>query len=219
MNPTIKQALHFFALVDQKGIPDDQLQVLYQSGLVSDLLDADVSEINREEFRRICGLKPFVPELKIWKTIKLGLRKSPAEYRAALKAAGYRISDYADQILDKITVAEAEVEVDLVRMTVAELGFKGGTTRYDAICKRIVEIGGQIDESGEVGPALREQYPDQHYREWNAVAMKAITGSGGVLRLFSVGRGLGGRWLYTYCGGPDSLFCPGYRVVFAVPRK
>ncbi len=119
MNPTVKQALHFFALVEQKDVSEEQLQALYQSGLVSDLLDANASEINRDEFRRVCGLKPFVPELKIWKTIKLGLHKSPDEYRTALKAAGYRIGDYANQVLDKISVAKTETEVDLTRMGMA----------------------------------------------------------------------------------------------------
>src|SRR3989344_9184012 len=74
---------------------------------------------------------PF--QFKPARTIKLGLHKTPAEYRKALKKARVDVGVYADQILDKITVSPTVVEVDISEpFTVADLGYKE-TTRYDAI--------------------------------------------------------------------------------------
>lgn len=56
MHPTPKQLAHFLNLIDQKGTPDEQLQRIYNHGLFSDLLDGNVDEVNREEFRAVLGL-------------------------------------------------------------------------------------------------------------------------------------------------------------------
>jgi hypothetical protein len=217
MNPTVKQALHFFTLMDQKETPDEQLQALYQSGLISDLLDANVSEVNRDEFRRICGLKPLCPELKGWKTVKLGVHKTPDAYRQALEAAGFKVSDWASQIIDKVTVAKTEAEIDLVVLSVGDLGFKRAT-RYDAICARAKELGFQLCPD-EVGPALRLDYSDQPNGEWLRVAMESLAGSVGVLGLFGVDRDGGGRWLHSGYGFPVDAWGPDDRFVFSLPRK
>lgn len=55
---TLKQAGKALEVIGQKEIPGEQLQELIGSGLLSDLLDADIGAIDRNEFRKICGLKP-----------------------------------------------------------------------------------------------------------------------------------------------------------------
>lgn len=158
----------------------------------------------------------ILPELKVWKTIKLGVHKTPQAYEEALKMR-FRIGDWASEILHKITVSETVVEMDLCVKTVAELGFNGNA-RYEDICRRIVEIGGELCPA-EVGPALRDQYEDQPYGEWNLIAMEAISDLDGDLRVFGVGHDRGDRWLSTYGGRSGSLSRPGLRVVFVIPRK
>lgn len=153
----------------------------------------------------------------VWKTVRLGVHKTPEAYEQALKEKGFRISDWAWQILKKITVSETVVEVDLGVLTVAEVGFKSAT-RYDAICKRIIEIGGQLCPN-EVGPVLREQYPDQPYGEWDVIAMEPLADSDGGPSVFGVDHGSDGRRLYANYGDPGRLFGPDDRVVFVVPRK
>lgn len=113
-------------------------------------------------------------------------------------------------------VAAEETEVDLVVVSVAELGFKNGVKRED-IYARAKELGLGLCPA-EVGPQLRLQYADQSGGEWLVIGMEPITGSGGSLRLFRVGHGDFGLWLGGSCGGPDSIWRAGRRFVF-VPRK
>lgn len=44
--------------MSNKGTPAEQIQRLYRSGLLADLLDANVDEVNRDEFRKVLGLGP-----------------------------------------------------------------------------------------------------------------------------------------------------------------
>lgn len=54
---TLKQANKLLELVIQKGTSSQQLQAILENGFLADLLDANLSGMNREEFRRILGLK------------------------------------------------------------------------------------------------------------------------------------------------------------------
>jgi len=56
---TLKQAKKVLELVEETEIPLEQLQKLLASGLLSDLLKANLDEMNRHEFRRVCGLVPI----------------------------------------------------------------------------------------------------------------------------------------------------------------
>ncbi|KKS43753.1 MAG: hypothetical protein UV48_C0016G0002 [Candidatus Azambacteria bacterium GW2011_GWA2_42_9] len=153
----------------------------------------------------------------IWKTIVLGRNTSPGEYRNALKANGCHIGDYADQILNKVKVSETETQLDLIVMTVAELGFKKGAIRKQ-IYDRAIELGLELCPA-EVGPALRLRYPDQPYGEWLRISMDPITDSDGDPGVFGVDRDGDERWLYCDFGSPDGFWDAGSRWVFVVPRK
>jgi len=93
------------------------------------------------------------PGFPVWKTIKLGTGlKTADDFREALKDGGFRIGDWANDILGKpaFKAAVEETEIDLVVVSVAELGFKKGATRED-IYKRAQELGLEVCPS-EVGP-------------------------------------------------------------------
>jgi len=155
-----------------------------------------------------------------WKTVKLGTGlKSADDFRRTLNAGGIKISDWANDILGKpaFSVAAEATEVDLIKVTVAELGFKKGARR-DQIYERAKELGLQLCPP-EVGPQLRLQYQDQPNNEWILVGMEPIAGSGGSLRVFSVGRGGSGLWLRSRWGYPDYVWGPGSRLAFVFPRK
>ena len=153
----------------------------------------------------------------IWKTITLGAYQSLSEYRKALKAYGYRIGDYADQILNKVKVNETEVQIDLVIMTVAELGFKNGAA-CQQIYDRAIELGLELCPA-EVGPALRLAYQDQPYRKGLLIAMKPIAASDGYLGVFGVGHDNDEWWLYSHYDFPDLFWYADHRWVFVAPRK
>lgn len=156
----------------------------------------------------------------VWKKIKLGTGpKNADDFRTALKQADCNIGDWGNDILGKpaFTVSPEETEVELVNVSVAELGFKDGATRAD-IYKRANELGLDLCPN-EVGPQLRLQYKDQPKGEWLLIAMEPITVSGGDLDVFDVRRDVDGRrWLIANCGDAGRVWDAFSRWVF-VRRK
>lgn len=157
---------------------------------------------------------------EVWKMLKLGTGIKDAEgFRTALTQDGHGIGDWANDILGKpaFTASETETEVDLVLVTVAELGFKDGAKRSD-IYTRAQELGLQLCPA-EVGPQLRLQYKDQPNGEWILVGMEPITDSDGGLGVFGVERyDVGKQWLFSSGGSPDIYWFADFRWVF-IRRK
>jgi hypothetical protein len=160
------------------------------------------------------------PDFKAWKTIRLGTGLKTAEdFRHALKRGGYKVSARADDILGKpaFTAGETEAEVDLVVVSVAELGFKSGACRKD-LYQRAQERGLLLCPA-EVAPQLRLQYPDQPKGAALLIGMEPITDSVGGLVVFDlVGRG-NWRWLRDNVGDPDNVWGGDTRFVFLRPRR
>ena len=159
-------------------------------------------------------------KFKTWKAVKLGTGlKTAEEFRRVLRDGEFRLSDWASDILGKpaLKAADEETEVDLVKATVAELGFKKGA-RYDQIYERAKEPGLELCPP-EVGPQLRLQYQDQPNGEWIVVAMEPIIDSDGCPRVFNVERIGSELWLSSYWGRPDGFWDPDCRWVFCRPRK
>ena len=153
-------------------------------------------------------------EFSVWKTVKLGTCKTPDEYRRALKSAGRSIGDLSDEILGRITCSEEEVDLDLVVLSVGDLGFNKGA-RYADICAKAIELGLELCPD-EVGPALRLQYGDQPKDERLSIAMEAIAGRVS-LNIFYVENDDGELWLRAdfgysrYAWSADSRFVFGRR--------
>ena len=124
---------------------------------------------------------------QIWKTIKLGTGLKTADnfYRAIIRV-GCCACGWTRAIFDQpdFTVADEEIELDLVRVMVAELGFKDRATR-EQIYQRGKELGLGLCPA-EVGPQLRIEYSDQVKDEWLHIAMEPITDKHGGLNLFSI---------------------------------
>ena len=159
-------------------------------------------------------------QLKVWKTIKLGTDfRTADDFRKALKGNGFNIGDWANDILGKpaFMVATEETEVDLVKVTVAELGFKKGARR-NQIYERARDLGLELCPP-EVGPQLRLQYQDQPNGEWILVAMEPIVDSGGDPELFYVERHGSGLWLSSRWGNPGRFWLAGSQWVFCRPCK
>jgi len=153
----------------------------------------------------------------VFKTVTLGAYDSIKAYRKALKEAGFRIGDWASDILDKIQVSRERVQLDLVKVTVKDLGFT-----ESASLKQIYAKAKELDLEmcpAEVGPALRLAYVDQSYGEWIYIAMEPITVSDGHLRLFEVSHDDDAPWLFSAYGGPDDIWLLGSSFVFVRFRK
>lgn len=219
---TLKQARKVLELLE--GLPLEQLQNLLESGLLYDFLRANVGEMmdrmTRNDFRKFCGLVPVSTEFPVWKTIKIGTGlKTSDDFRKSINENEMEINYPANDILGKsdFAVAIKETELDLVKATVAELGFKNGA-RCDQIYARAKELGWELCPS-EVGPQLRLQYQNQPNGESVLIAMEPIADSGGTLRVFNVKRSDFGLLLYDHPGYADSFWSHVNQWVFVRPRK
>jgi hypothetical protein len=155
-------------------------------------------------------------KFEIWRTIRIGGFRNADEVRKAIKNAGMNIGNYANDILGKILLATSETDVNIVLLSVADLGFKDGA-EYGKICSRAKELGLELCPA-EVGSQLRLQYKDQPNGEWLIVAMKPITDSDDDLILFFVGRYDGGLWLGSSDGFSGSFWGSRYRFAFVLPQ-
>ena len=126
---------------------------------------------------------------KVWRTLKLGTYKTADEYRGALKSAGYNVGGWANDILSKpaFICAQQETEVDLVVISVSELGFKYDG-RYSDICTRAMEmglklcpaeVGGSVDVHGP--PEIDRRVFDDRLTEACALFTRCSARSGSVI--------------------------------------
>jgi hypothetical protein len=157
------------------------------------------------------------PDFPIWKTITLGTCKSPDEYRKALKQARISIGDWGNDILDRISYAQQEIEVNLAMLSVFELGFNRHA-KYKDLCAKALELGLQLCPA-EVGPALRLSYKDQPGDERLRIAMKAVADLyGSYDSIFEVTEEEDELWLGGNFGDPDICRSVRSRFVFVRPK-
>lgn len=194
-------------------------EIDFEEARLQDLVVRDAQEAGRcfTAFLKN-GARMTTVAFPTFKTIKLGTGlKTADQFRTALKEGGCRLSDWASDILGKpaFAASQEETEVDLVVVSVAELGFPNGATRAD-IYQKAQELGLELCPP-EVGPQLRLQYKDQPKSEWFLIAMEPISASDGDLDVFNVEHDVSGLWLSCHHGLPDD-FWDGNRWVF-VRRK
>ena len=161
------------------------------------------------------------PESRVkFRNIELGTGiQDRKAFQEVIKTRGMRIGDWAKDLLENpdFKAVGERADADLVEVSVAGLGFNKAT-RYDVICARAQELGLELCPA-EVGPQLRLQYTDQPDGEYLRIAMKAISHSGGVPRVFGVNRCGDVLWLDARDGRADLEWNPGHRFVFLRPRK
>jgi hypothetical protein len=174
----------------------------------------------------MCTDQPSVTQrdettFRVWKTIKLGTGIKDADgFRVAIKAMGMCVHDYAYDILSEpaFTVADEQQEVDLVVVSIRDLGFEKEATQQE-IYQRALEKGLQLCPN-EVGPQLRLQYADQPLNESIVIGMEPIIGSDHDFKLFRLTHSISGAYLQRNCGYPDGLWnINDNRFVFVRPRK
>ena len=154
------------------------------------------------------------PDKKIRReNIEIG-GKTAKELEHELKQAGMKISEYAKSMLlsrEFVPTKKAE-EVTLIRLTVADLGFKTGATT-DQIYQRAEHLGLELCPA-DIGPHYRLKYTNQPLGEWTAIGMKQIASSDGNPHVFHVERHVDGLWLHNRWAGPGPEWNPDYGFVF-----
>ncbi len=150
--------------------------------------------------------------IKTWKTIEIGKYKTIKALKEAVSKKA-TISSWANDILDKVKLSEKQ-NIDLVRMTVSEMGFPNGATLKEIYAKA-KELGLDLCPP-EVGAYLILK-PELDYG-WTTIGMEPIKDSDGGPDLLSSYRDGGGRWLYASYGRPGDLWNVDGGFAFAVPQ-
>ena len=148
----------------------------------------------------------------VWRKLQIGLLRKVESYRELLTDDGLQISDYASKVLNKMKLVKVLTTLDLVIVSVAELGFSEGAT-FAQIIERARQLGLELCPA-EVGPALRSAYKDQPKGEWLRIAMEPVADSDGYLLVFRVARDDDDLWLVTFWFFPQFVFGPDVRWVF-----
>jgi hypothetical protein len=105
MQPTFDQAFQLLNITRESGASLENLQALYNAGLLSDLLKAEnPCKVNREEFRRLLGYDPSVFK------VKMGGANNTDEITAAL---GFPFNDWITQANFPLTASETPTEDEI----------------------------------------------------------------------------------------------------------
>ena len=159
------------------------------------------------------------PEKKIRReNVEIG-GKSAEQLISEMEAAGINISDYAKSMLKnrEFVPGKNPEEATLIRLTVADLGFKSSATT-DQIYERAQTLGLELCPA-DTGPNYRLKYQNQPLNEWIYMGMKQITGSGGGPRVFGLGRDGDGLWLHDSWATPGSEWNPDDEFVFRLRKS
>ena len=130
----------------------------------------------------------------VWKTVAVGTTTGSFGLRNALDAANCGVGDLAEQVLARpaFTISRTRQDVDLVSVSVRELGFRESTARLADIYEQAHKLGFDL-AAAEVGPQLRLQYFDQPIGEFLHIGMEPIrtwTGEAVILVVANGGAGL-----------------------------
>jgi hypothetical protein len=159
------------------------------------------------------------PENKIRReNVEIG-GKSAEQLISEMEAAGINISDYAKSMLKnrEFVPGKNPEEATLIRLTVADLGFKSSATT-DQIYERAQILGLELCPV-DTGPNYRLKYQNQPLNEWIYMGMKQITDSDGDPGVFRLARRDDGLWLDVDWAGPGDGWCPDDVFVFRLRKS
>lgn len=135
------------------------------------------------------------PEKKIRRdSVEVG-GKSKEQLITEMKSVGINISDLAKSMMENpdFIVGKNREEAKLVRLTVADLGFKSSATT-DQIYERAEVLGLELCPP-DTGPNYSLKYKDQPLGKYVRIGMKQIAGYSGHPHVFDLYRDGDGSWL------------------------
>lgn len=124
-------------------------------------------------------------KIQTWKTVAIGLLGSTETAHQQLNDAGVRISDLAMELLARTTFETIETSIELVRISVRELGLEDRATTAE-----VYAAGHRLGLSlcpAEVALQLLLQKSDLPVDEWSLVAMEPIMDMCGAYSVFRPG--------------------------------
>ncbi len=147
--------------------------------------------------------------MEIWKTIVIGKYDSVSKIRTALTEQEIVLNKQASNILDKIpfNFSLAEQEINLVRFSVKELGFRFSKgVIFAEIYFRALEMGLKFG-TDDIAPTLRLDYKEQSKGEVIRVISDVSGGTFGNT-FFRLENGFSGLYLYHYFISGENFFGP-----------
>ncbi|MFK4528284.1 uncharacterized protein YjiS (DUF1127 family) [Bradyrhizobium japonicum] len=152
-----------------------------------------------------------------WKTIRIGTFTDTFALRSAMSAMGCGVGNSADEILARpaFTLSRKKAEVELVAVSVAELGFQGEASLGE-IYARAQQLGLALAPA-EIAPQLRLQYLDQPIGEFLTIGMEPIGTWAGEAVVLTVANGGAGLILIGQDGREDAQISAISRFVFVRP--
>lgn len=151
------------------------------------------------------------PDKKIFlQTIKtIPTLDSPPKAQEALDKENIYTSDWGKDILQKTEFSKESKEYDLVRFSVAQLGFPNGAT-IEKIYKKAEELGLELCPA-EVGPLLRLQ---SKIKDWTSIAMEQVSDRDGDPNIFHLVSDGDQLRLYGSIARSDEQWDSSYQFVF-----
>lgn len=153
------------------------------------------------------------PEKRIRFETTLNGGKTKDQLKAELAAQKINFN-YAGQMMDNeefVITSKAE-KLDLVRLTVADLGFPSGAT-IEQIFAKAESLGLELCPS-DLGPNYRLNYLNQPLDEWIYIGMKPISDADGDPGVFLLARDGFGLWLLDFFAAPWYRWGPDIQFVF-----
>jgi hypothetical protein len=150
----------------------------------------------------------------VWRTITVGTFANSFALLNALDAAGCGIGSLAGEILARpaFDVATTKTNVELVAVSVAELGFRTDTAPLADIYARARQLGFRLAPA-EVAPQLRLQFFDQAMGEF-IIGMEPIETWNGEPVILTVANGGAGLVLIGRDGRADAAIPVASRFLF-----
>ncbi len=142
--------------------------------------------------------------------------RSKADVSAELKDKNIYVYDWANQLIEspQFTVLESKERADLVRLTVADLGFPSGATT-EQIYEKAKKLGLELCPP-ETGPRLR-LFTDDH--DYMLIAMTPITDRDGYPRVFNLNSGAVRLELFARSAEPELRWYAGRQFVFLLRKR